>query len=134
MFRSRLIVSIAIQRYGPRVLSHAKQLDDAFQKSAGSPIDITTWFRYFGFDVMGEIGFGKSFDQIKTAKPHFETEFLREGMTILATVTPVPWLYHLARSVPGLTKDWQALLSWSARQAKQKIEVGLVKPKLASQD
>lgn len=73
---------------------------------------------------MGELGFGKSFDQVKTAKSHFETDFLREGMEILAIVTPVPWLYHLALSIPGLTRGWQALLSWSARQAKQKTHVG----------
>ena len=47
-------------------------------------------------------------------------------MSILATVTPVPWMYHLALSIPGLTKNWQALLSWSARQAKQKMEVSHV--------
>lgn len=132
--QAKLIVFIAIQKYEYRVLSHAKQLDDAFRRSAGSPVDITTWFQYFGFDVMGELGFGRSFHQIKTGTPHFETEFLREGMAILATVTPVPWLYHLAQSIPGLTKEWQSMLSWSAGQAKQKIEVGHFKLKLASED
>ena len=119
----KLTALAAIQGYEGRVLSHAKQLDNAFARLAGSPINITTWFQYFGFDVMGELGFGGSFNQVKNAQPHFETEFLREGMSILATVTPVPWMYHLALSIPGLTKDWQALLSWSAGQAKKKMEV-----------
>ena len=124
--RKRLTIVKAIQGYEARVLSHAKQLDAAFAQQAKSPINITTWFQYFGFDVMGELGFGKSFDQIKNGQPHFETEFLRDGMSLLATVTPVPWLYHLGLSVPGFTKDWQALLSWSAGQAKRKAEVSQV--------
>ena len=113
----------AVREYEDRVFRSAEELDIAFLRLASKPINISTWFQYFAFDIMGELGFGKSFDQVKTAKSHFETEFLREGMSILAFVTPVPWLYHLGLSIPGLTRDWQALLSWSARQAKQKIKV-----------
>ena len=41
-------------------MSHAKQFDDALNGSAGSPIDITAWFQYFRFDVMGELRISQS--------------------------------------------------------------------------
>lgn len=75
---------------------------------------------------MGEIGFGKSFEQAATGRSHFETEFLRHGMTMLAWVTPIPWLYHLGLAlpaIPGFTKNWLDLLAWSVDQAKLKLEV-----------
>lgn len=84
------------------------------------------WMQYFAFDIMGEVGFGESFHQAATGRSHFETEFLRHGMSMLAWVTPIPWLYHLALAipaVPGFTKDWLDLLAWSVDQAKLKLQV-----------
>lgn len=118
-----LIDCEAVRGYDDRIFHSANELSIAFAQAAGAPVDITTWFQYFAFDVMGELGFGKSFHQVQNAKSHFQTDFLRKGMSILAIVTPVPWLYHLALSIPGLTRDWQALLSWSVQQVKQRLEV-----------
>ena len=119
----------AVQGYEDRVARNACELEAAFSQLAESSVNISVWFQYFAFDVMGELGFGESFNQVRTAKSHFETDFFRHGMSILALVTPVPWLYHLTRSLPGLpgpTKDWLALLSWSAQKAKAKIGVSRI--------
>ena len=111
--------------YEDRVFYNANELSKAVLQLAGKPLNISVWFQYFAFDVMGELGFGNPFNQVRTAKSHFETNFLREGMSLLAIVTPVPWLYHLGRTMPRLTRDWEELLSWSARQAQHRIEVSL---------
>ena len=121
----KLTLFKAVQGYQTRVLHSANDLDNAFSQLAGQPMNISVWFQYFAFDVMGELGFGKTFNQVRTAKSHFETDFLRNGMSLLAIVTPVPWLYHLGCSIPGLTRDWEELLSWSARQAERKVSVSL---------
>lgn len=126
--RLKLISFKAVRGYETRVLHSANDLDNAFLQLVGKPINISVWFQYFAFDVMGELGFGQNFNQVKTAKSHFETDFLRNGMSLLAVVTPVPWLYHLGRSVPCLTRQWEELLSWSARQAKRRVEVSLADP------
>ncbi|KAI4180677.1 MAG: hypothetical protein L6R41_007075 [Letrouitia leprolyta] len=116
----------AVRGYHDRVLRIAKELDRSLEQRVGQPVDVTTWMQYFAFDIMGEIGFGKSFEQAATGRSHFETEFLRHGMTMLAWVTPIPWLYHLGLAlpaIPGFTKNWLDLLAWSVDQAKLKLEI-----------
>ncbi|KAL8833665.1 MAG: hypothetical protein Q9170_004151 [Blastenia crenularia] len=115
----------AVRGYHDRILQHAQQLERAVEQRAGQPLDVSVWMQYFAFDIMGEVGFGESFHQTATGRSHFETEFLRKGMTMLAWVTPMPWLYHLGLAippVPGFTKDWLALLAWSVNQAKKKLQ------------
>ncbi|KAL8822365.1 MAG: hypothetical protein Q9191_006899, partial [Dirinaria sp. TL-2023a] len=122
----------AVRGYETRVLHNANDLSSAFLQIVGKPINVSVWFQYFAFDVMGELGFGKNFNQIRTAKSHFETDFLRNGMSLLAIVTPMPWLYHLGRSLPCLTRQWDKLLSWSARQAKHRVEKPAKQPDIMS--
>ncbi|KAI4156984.1 MAG: hypothetical protein L6R39_000847 [Caloplaca ligustica] len=116
----------AVQGYHNRVQRLAKDLSSAIEHSTGGTVNITTWMQYFAFDAMGELGFGKAFNQVKSGRSHFETEFLRHGMSMLAWVTPVPWLYHLALAlpaIPGLTKNWLDLLAWSVEQVELRLRL-----------
>lgn len=36
--------------------------------SVGQDVDVTKWFRYFTFDVMGDLAFGSSFDMLRTGE------------------------------------------------------------------
>jgi len=36
-----------------------RQMDEAIER--GETVDLTKWFRFFGFDFMGQIAFGKDF-------------------------------------------------------------------------
>jgi hypothetical protein len=72
---------------------------------------------------MGDVAFGKSFDLLKTGKPHFALDLLCEGMKPLGTLTPVPWMFCLLTSIPGLSAGFKIFVNWAAEQVKERKKV-----------
>ncbi len=73
--------------------------------------------------MTGDLAYGISFDQLKSGKPHVLMQCMRNGMALVGPIEPVPWLFHIAASIPGLTQDWKALQAWSKKQLQQRLEV-----------
>ena len=113
----------ALQGYEKRLLRYIQQLDSAIARSDRKLINVTYWFNLYTFDTMGDLAFGKSFDQLRDGKSHFPIDLLRNGMAIIGPATPLSWLFHVAASIPGATKGWQRLNSWAAQQLQQRIKV-----------
>lgn len=45
----------------------------------GEPINASKWFNLFSFDVMGDLGFGKSFNMLESGETHWAIKLLGEG-------------------------------------------------------
>ena len=86
-------------------------------------MNVTAWSSYFSFDVMGDFAFGRSFQMMDSGKNHFAVGIIRQGMAVIGTFTPVPWLFILGKSIPGLARDWKRLLAWTTEQMKSRMEV-----------
>lgn len=51
----------ALREYEPKVRTHNHQLLGEMQKREGQPMEISTWFNLYSFDVMGHLAFGKDY-------------------------------------------------------------------------
>ncbi|KAI0427569.1 cytochrome P450 [Xylaria sp. FL1042] len=81
----------------------------------GPIINVTDWFSWFAFDVMGEFGFSRSFQMLQDRKWHSKIRLLVDGMSAGSSLTPVPWLAQLGKSVMprvSLVKNWNSMLQW----------------------
>ncbi|KAH7101274.1 high nitrogen upregulated cytochrome P450 monooxygenase 2 [Auriculariales sp. MPI-PUGE-AT-0066] len=72
-----------------------RQMDAAIER--GETVDLTRWFRYYGFDFMGQIAFGKDFDLVESGS---DPRGLVEIVTTFAAAI-----------------GWNANLWWIGRQA-----------------
>jgi cytochrome P450 family 628 len=81
---------LAIRNYESRIIHYADELTRQLSMCAGKPVNICQWLYYFGFDVMGDLSFGKSFDMLKTGELHFVVKLLKGAMTPLGWMTPEP--------------------------------------------
>lgn len=64
-------IEIALRDYEPRVINYTDQLLCQIQATAGRPINVTDWFNFYSFDVMGDLAFGKSFNMLKDGVKHY---------------------------------------------------------------
>ncbi|KAI0891221.1 monooxygenase [Annulohypoxylon nitens] len=90
----------ALHTYEPR----AKALVDKFVSEITNregPIDATDWSMYLAFDIMGEIGFGKSFGCIETGQKHPAIAALHHHMEFLGVAAHIPWLLNILGRIPN---------------------------------
>ncbi len=116
---------LALQNYQDRITTYGEQLERHIAASTGEPVDVSTWFYFFSFDVMGDFAFAKSFNMLRDEKWHYAVIMLRKALTLLGPLSPVPWLAQLAFSFPKIpiVRDWKRMVSWSAERMGERIEV-----------
>ncbi|KAI0112259.1 cytochrome P450 [Nemania sp. FL0031] len=88
-------------------------------------VNVTEWFSWFAFDVMGEFAFAKSFGMLQDGKWHTKVRLLIEAMSMLGPVSPVPWLAQLMLNVKPrlpLVKDWFAMLQWCKECMDERLQ------------
>ncbi len=113
----------ALSEYEPRVLHYAEELVASLAAFDGRPANATAWFSYFAFDIMSEITFGKPLNMLRDGKSHYVRDLLNKGVMVLGRATPVPWLFRLIGSFPGMKTDWLAFRSWTSAQLKERMQV-----------
>ena len=57
-------------------------------------MDITKWFNWYSFDVIGDLGFGKSFGMLDSGSMHWAIQILQDGMDTLGLYLPL-WAVRL---------------------------------------
>jgi hypothetical protein len=45
-------------------------LQDANVSTIGKPMNVTKWFKFYSFDVMGDLAFGKSYKMLESGQKH----------------------------------------------------------------
>lgn len=103
-------------------MKNCQQLESQIAASVGTVLDASSWFHFFGFDVMGDLSFGKSFGMLKTGRKHFAIDLLDKGMSLLGVFTPTPWLARLGFQIPGAATGWKKMFSWSDQQIQKRLD------------
>ncbi|RFU79485.1 cytochrome p450 [Trichoderma arundinaceum] len=95
----------ALRGYEQRMQEYRDMLFDRIVASNGQPIDMAKWFRFYSFDIMGDLAFGKSFNMLGTSRNHWAIDLLDAGVWPLALQLPI-WLLRLGMCIPFLASDW----------------------------
>jgi len=86
-------------------------------------MDVSAWSMFFSFDVMGEIGFGKDFNNLNTGVEHSAIKGVHSHMTMLGIMSTVPWLLNVLGSIPGAAAGYSEFFSFCAGQIREKHKV-----------
>jgi tryprostatin B 6-hydroxylase len=70
----------SLRSYEQRVKPYADQLVRRIDLAQGKPVNVGQLFNFFGYDVMGDLAFGKDFNMLKSGDEHFAVQLLNEGM------------------------------------------------------
>lgn len=55
----------------------------------------------YDFDVIGEIGFGRDFDNLSTGQDHSGIRAMHSVVGFLGVLAPVLWLLNAIGGIPG---------------------------------
>ena len=112
----------SVKGYETRLKPYQDKLLKRFEESEGRPVNVTEWFKFYNFDIMGELAFGKPFDMLDSSKQHWAVQVLDDGVKVLAFMLPM-WFFRLATSIPGLARDFMRLLAFSRGRVVQRMKV-----------
>lgn len=87
-------------------------------------MDVSAWSMFFSFDVMGEVGFGKDFNNLQSGVEHSAIKGVHSHMTMLGIMSTVPWLLNVLGSIPGAAAGYSEFFSFCAGQIREKHKVG----------
>lgn len=118
----------ALAAYEERVVEFAETLASRIEELArqDDPVNITDWFYWFTFDVMGEFAFARSFSMLQNEQWHPAVKLLRKAMGLLGPFSPVPWLAQIAFYITPwmfVVRDWLAMMQWCKKRMGERIEV-----------
>lgn len=96
----------ALRDHEPKLREMVNRFIELLQTKSGKPINITETFACFTLDTMGEIIYSIDFATIRNGGIHPIVEPLRAGVNIIGRFTPVPWLFLVLVSIPGMSRQW----------------------------
>jgi hypothetical protein len=70
----------------------SKLKDQAKQPS----VRITDWVNFYSFDVMGDVGFSRSFGMVEKGQEHELIKLLHDSMSPLSILNHINWAMNLA--------------------------------------
>ncbi|KAK8084318.1 hypothetical protein PG997_005589 [Apiospora hydei] len=112
----------ALNDYEDRVGRYTDQLLGRIEESKGAAFNITRWFSFYTFDVMGELAFGKSFRQLEDNVEHYMSRVAHEAQRMIGGVFIYqPWFMATFRTTPVLNWGWLKLQSWSNEQIRNRL-------------
>ncbi|KAJ6102752.1 hypothetical protein N7486_005179 [Penicillium sp. IBT 16267x] len=110
----------ALATYEPKVGAKADQFISYVEKNLGQAIDISTWAMFLSFDIMGNVGFGKEFNNLTTGVEHPGIKAIHDHMALVGIGGHVPWLLYLAGRIPGAMASLADFFKWCEDEIVQK--------------
>ncbi|KAF5632076.1 cytochrome p450 [Fusarium sp. NRRL 52700] len=102
----------AMRDYEPRIEKYTGLLMNQLQQRCGKPVDITDWCGFYGFDVMGDLAFGKSFNMLNDGVKHYYMELTQMSTLWGSPIGRASWLYLLVKDIPILNRQIVQFLKW----------------------
>ncbi|KAI1812196.1 cytochrome P450 [Poronia punctata] len=106
-----------------RIHHHANVLAGHIRASRGKPVDMNTWLHNVTFDIMGDLGFGKSFgftteddDDDNINKHHLPIALMEQALRGITIMSQIPWIMGLflpfSLILPFIAKRWVKSITW----------------------
>jgi cytochrome P450 len=128
----------ALREYEPRLNRHALALMTKLKEAATKPtVRITDWVNFYSFDVMGDIGFSRSFGMVEKGEEADVIKLLHASMSPLSVFGHINWGLNLATRTSAGAKALLDHIDWTSnvlneRQKVSKPDSGLKTQELTS--
>lgn len=83
-------------------------------------VNLEEWCMFYGFDVMGKVGFSRSFDLLGTGTLSRGVKLLIDAMSLIMVVANVPYMSEVARLLPNPIKDLEDWLEEALEERKSR--------------
>lgn len=112
--------------------TYTHELVSQISSFSGTPVDVSAWFNYYSFDVMGDLAFGKSFNMLKSGQSHFAIDWLERSAHLLGFCSPVSWLIPVGAAAPIVGTEFRRFIKWCNQQIDERREMKVQVPDITS--
>ncbi|CAO2656425.1 Nn.00g052280.m01.CDS01 [Neocucurbitaria sp. VM-36] len=114
----------ALREYEPRLNRHAIALMDQLKDQSKQPsVRITDWVNFYSFDVMGDVGFSRSFGMVEKGEEADVIKLLHESMSPLSIFGHITWGLNLATRTAAGAKALIEHIDWTSNVLKERQKV-----------
>lgn len=124
-FACRVLTDVypALRDYEPRVTGHADELMAQLAKMEGTPVNVSDWFNFYSFDVMGDLAWGKSLGMLSDGIKHYFMTSLHADMTSIGLFSHMLWLFPIFKATPILNSENKKFWRWIKAQVDSRKQV-----------
>ncbi|MCJ1385516.1 hypothetical protein MMC17_008639 [Xylographa soralifera] len=114
----------ALRSYEQRVDKYAVLLDRRIEELSikEASVNVSEWFHWFSFDVMGDLTFAKSFRMLENGEAHPLTEMLRKSLAMIGLLSPAPWMLRLGIDIfpyHPVVRQWMEWIKYAKALARE---------------
>jgi hypothetical protein len=116
----------ALREYEPRLNRHALALISKLKQQAARPsVRITNWVNFYSFDVMGDVGFNRSFNMIEKGEEDNVIKVLHDSQAPLSVLAHISWAMRLIARTPIGSGPLFEHIDWSNKVLEERKKVCL---------
>jgi cytochrome P450 len=114
----------SLREYEPRLNRHALALISKLKEQAlQGPVRITNWINFYSFDVMGDVGFSRSFGMVEKGKEDDVIKLLHDSTAMMSISSHIMWALNLAVRTRAGAKPLLNHMDWSSKVLEQRMKV-----------
>lgn len=116
----------ALRLYEGRVNRLISQLLRGIKNNEARPFNVTRWFGFWGFDLMGEMAFGQGFKLMDKNEEDYYFKTTARFLPMISIFSPTPWLFPIIKRIPILNResnefdDFEDALFWKRFRSEPK--------------
>lgn len=106
------------------VYEYADSLVEQLHKRLGTPLDLSLWFEYYSFDLMGMLGLTIDFKNLREGE-HPILWLWHVAHKKLGALNYAPWIKHLLMGIPFVErmKYYHQFMTWANDELQRNIQV-----------
>ena len=114
----------ALREYEPRLNRHALALMTRLKEESQNPsVRITNWVNFYSFDVLGDIGFSRSFGMVEKGEEDDMIKLLHKSMEPVSVFAQIPWALNLITRTSAGAKPLVEHINWTLAVLKERKTV-----------
>ncbi|KAJ5322947.1 hypothetical protein N7452_011236 [Penicillium brevicompactum] len=105
------------QEYLPKLHHHTDLMASCIDKAGAKGkkgVLINHWLKCFVFDMVGDVGYSKSYNCLNSGSLHQGILDLEKSLAKAVILWPLPWLVRIINSLPGMSNPMQAPIDFAA--------------------
>lgn len=117
-----LSIRAALDSYEPLVYGFAEDLISMLRTRVNQPIDISEYFEFYTFDILGRLGIDVEFGLLQgnECRPR---ELYHAGAKVLGPIISIPWFIHATSLLKPLRRGYHEQNAWIRGELLKKREV-----------
>ncbi|GIC93734.1 cytochrome P450 monooxygenase ftmC [Aspergillus udagawae] len=121
-----------LRGYESRIRVYRQKLFDRLNaEQPHGNIDISTWFNFYSYDVMGDLAFARSFGMLDTQSNHWAIDVLLSGIVPFGYYLP-SWAFRCLVTVPSLSKDFHRFVGFATQTLVERMNTKVEIPDICA--